>query len=117
MFTQTENLTLNRSFLNYTGFWTSKAQIPIIKFLNDITMSSAPGHLVGVDVGCTVDGYWADTSLAAVVGEPSRDHQARYDALLEGEVAQLALSRPGISAGDLFNVVVEGVRKGALPKY
>lgn len=76
-----------------------------------------PGDLVRIDVGCTVDGYWADTARTAVVGEPSRDQQARYDALLDGELAQLAFARPGVSAGDLFKVAVEGVRKGALPNY
>ena len=75
------------------------------------------GDLVRVDVGCTVEGYWADTARTAVVGEPTRDQQVRYDALLEGELAQLAFARPGISAGDLFNVAVEAVRKGALPNY
>ncbi len=31
--------------------------------------------------------------------------------------AQLALAKPGITVGDLFNVAVETVRKGALPNY
>jgi Xaa-Pro dipeptidase len=75
------------------------------------------GDLLRVDVGCTVDGYWADTARTAVVGEPARDQQQRYDALLEGELAQLAYARPGITAGDLFKVAVDGVRKGALPNY
>ncbi len=77
----------------------------------------AKGDLLRVDVGCTVEGYWADTARTAVVGEPSRDQQQRYDALLAGELAQLALARPGITAGDLFNIAVDGVRKGALPNY
>ena len=75
------------------------------------------GDLLRVDVGATVDGYWADTARTAVVGEPDREQQQRYDALLDGELAQLALARPGVSAGDLFNVAVEGVRKGALANY
>jgi Xaa-Pro aminopeptidase len=75
------------------------------------------GDLLRVDVGCTVDGYWADTARTAVVGEPDREQQQRYDALLDGELAQLALARPGVRAGDLFNVAVEGVRKGALASY
>ena len=52
-----------------------------------------------------------------MVGEPTRDQQQRYDALMEGELAQLAFARPGVTAGDLFNVAVERVRKGALPNY
>jgi len=75
------------------------------------------GDLVRFDIGCTVDGYWADMARSAVVGEPSREQQARYDALLAGEEAQRALARAGVSAGELFKVAVERVRAGALPAY
>jgi Xaa-Pro dipeptidase len=75
------------------------------------------GDLLRLDVGCTVDGYWADTARTAVVGEASADQQQRYDALLKGELAQLQIARAGVTAGDLFNVAVDGVRSGALPHY
>jgi Xaa-Pro aminopeptidase len=75
------------------------------------------GDLVRFDVGCTVDGYWADMARTAVVGEPTREQQQRYDALLAGEEAQRALARSGVTAGDLFKVAVERVRQGALPAY
>jgi Xaa-Pro dipeptidase len=75
------------------------------------------GDLVRFDIGCTVDGYWADMARTAVVGEPTREQQQRYDALLAGEEAQRALARSGASAGDLFKVAVDRVRKGALPEY
>jgi Xaa-Pro dipeptidase len=75
------------------------------------------GDLVRFDIGCTVDGYWADMARTAVVGEPTREQQQRYDALLEGEEAQRALARSGVSAGDMFKVAVERVRRGALPAY
>jgi Xaa-Pro aminopeptidase len=75
------------------------------------------GDILRLDVGCTVEGYWADTARTAVVGTPAREQQQRYDALLQGELAQLGFARPGVSAGDLFNVAVKGVRKGALPNY
>ena len=75
------------------------------------------GDLVRFDIGCTVDGYWADMARTAVVGEPTREQQQRYDALLEGEGAQRALARAGVSAGDLFKVAVDRVRQGALPEY
>jgi Xaa-Pro dipeptidase len=41
----------------------------------------------------------------------------RYGALLDGELAQLALARAGVTAADLFHVAVDRVRKGALPHY
>ncbi len=75
------------------------------------------GDLVRFDIGCTVDGYWADMARTAVVGEPTREQQQRYDALLEGEAAQRASARSGVSAGELFKVAVERVRQGALPHY
>jgi Xaa-Pro aminopeptidase len=77
----------------------------------------AKGDLLRLDIGCTVDGYWADTARTGVVGEPTGDQQTRYDALAEGELAQLKLARAGVSAGDLFKVAVDGVRNGALPNY
>lgn len=81
------------------------------------TAKLAKGDLLRLDIGCTVEGYWADTARTAVIGSPTREQQERYDALLEGEHAQLALAKPGVTAGDLFNVAVETVRKGALPNY
>ncbi len=77
----------------------------------------AEGDLLRLDIGCTFDGYWADTARTAVVGEPTRDQQQRYDALADGELAQLKLARAGVTAGDLFKVAVDGVRRGALPNY
>jgi Xaa-Pro dipeptidase len=75
------------------------------------------GDLVRFDIGCTVDGYWADMARTAVVGEPTREQQQRYDALLEGEEAQRTLARSGVSAGELFKVAVDRVRQGTLPEY
>jgi Xaa-Pro dipeptidase len=75
------------------------------------------GDLVRFDIGCTVDGYWADMARSAVVGEATREQQERYDALLAGEEAERALARAGVSAGDLFKVAVDRVREGALPNY
>jgi Xaa-Pro dipeptidase len=75
------------------------------------------GDLVRFDIGCTVDGYWADMARTAVLGEPTREQQQRYDALLEGQEAQRALARSGVTAGDLFKVAVDRVRQGALPDY
>jgi Xaa-Pro aminopeptidase len=75
------------------------------------------GDLVRFDVGCTLDGYWADTARTIVVGKPTHEQQTRYDALLAGELAQFEIAKPGIHATDLFKVAVDTVRKGALPNY
>lgn len=73
--------------------------------------------LLRLDIGCTVDGYWADTARTAVVGDATREQQERYDALMAGEQAQLAAAKPGMTAGDLFEVAMTTVRRGALPNY
>jgi Xaa-Pro dipeptidase len=75
------------------------------------------GDLLRLDIGCTLDGYWADTARTAVVGEPTGEQQERYDALLAGELAELALARPGVTAGDIFNVAVDGVRQRGFDGY
>ena len=75
------------------------------------------GDLVRVDLGCTVEGYWADMARTAVVGQPSQEQEERYAALVKGELAQLAFAKAGVTAGDLFDVAMNGVRQGALPNY
>lgn len=77
----------------------------------------AERELVRLDVGCTVDGYWSDMARTLVVGEPYEEQQARYDALLKGESAQLAMLKPGIRAADLYEEAMRTVRAGALPGY
>jgi Xaa-Pro aminopeptidase len=75
------------------------------------------GDLVRFDIGCTVDGYWADMARTAVVGEPTAEQQKRYDALLEGEEAERVVARAGTRAGDLFRIAVDRVRQGGLSEY
>lgn len=75
------------------------------------------GDLLRLDIGCTLDGYWADTARTVAIGAPTREQQDRYDALLAGEAAQLDFVKPGILASDLFTVAVDTVRKGALANY
>jgi Xaa-Pro dipeptidase len=76
------------------------------------------GDLVRLDLGASFGGYWSDMARTFVVGEPTKLQQDRYQALLEGELAQLEHARAGNSAASLFDVAVQTVRKGAaLPAY
>lgn len=77
----------------------------------------ACGDLLRFDVGCTVQGYWSDIGRTAVVGEPDDAQASRYAAILAGEEAQLRAVRPGITAGDLFDVAVERVEQAGLKPY
>lgn len=77
----------------------------------------ARGDLLRFDVGCTVDGYWSDIGRTAVVGEPDDLQASRYAAILTGEEEQLKAARPGITAGELFDVAVERVERAGLKPY
>jgi Xaa-Pro aminopeptidase len=88
--------------------------------LSDARATTRPllhGDLVRFDVGCTVDGYWSDVGRTAVVGGPDRRQAARYEAILAGEEAQLAVIRPGVSAGELFDTAVDAVEGAGLHPY
>lgn len=75
------------------------------------------GDLVRMDIGCSLHGYFSDMARTVIAGRPSDEQAQRYDALLKGEQAQLALLKPGIAVKDLYHVAMETVRKGALPGY
>lgn len=75
------------------------------------------GDLLRFDVGCTFDGYWSDVGRTAVVGEPTRRQASRYDAILAGEQAQLAMIHPGVSAEQVFDVAVSAVEAAGLAPY
>jgi Xaa-Pro aminopeptidase len=77
----------------------------------------ADGDLVRFDVGCVVDGYWSDLGRTVVVGSPTVTQRRRYEAIHAGLEAQLRAARPGISAGELFDVAVAAVEAHGLAPY
>lgn len=77
----------------------------------------ADGDLLRIDVGCTVGGYYSDMARTLVVGEPSDVQAARYQSLLDGELAQLDMLKPGVVASEVYDVAMRKVREGALPGY
>jgi Xaa-Pro aminopeptidase len=77
----------------------------------------APGDLLRFDVGCLLDGYWSDIGRTAVVGSPTALQSSRYDAILDGLDAQLALARPGVSAAAVFDAAVATTESGGLAPY
>ena len=76
-----------------------------------------PGELLRFDVGCTFDGYWSDIGRTAVLGEPSSEQARCYAAILAGEGEQLDAARPGMTAGQLFDVAVQAVEAAGLRPY
>jgi Xaa-Pro aminopeptidase len=75
------------------------------------------GDLVRFDIGCTLDGYWADLGRTVVVGPPTALQQDRYDAVFAGEQALLDTARPGVTAAALFDVAMSGVLAHGLAPY
>ena len=76
-----------------------------------------PGDLVRFDIGCVYQGYWSDIARTAVVGSPSARQASYYAALRAGLAAEVDRVRPGMTAGELFDIAVNTVRAGGLTHY
>jgi Xaa-Pro dipeptidase len=76
-----------------------------------------PGDLVRFDIGCTVDGYWADMARTAVVGTPDARMRRAFAAVEAGTRFAVETVRPGMAAGELFDRTVAHVRQHGLPDF
>jgi Xaa-Pro dipeptidase len=88
--------------------------------LSDVLPGDSPvraGDLVRFDVGCSYEGYASDIARTAVAGPPTALQVDRYVALEAGQAAQLAALRPGVTAGDLFDIAVRTVEEHGLRPY
>lgn len=77
----------------------------------------AKGDSVWFDVGAVVDGYHADLARILVLGDPSTKMRRYYAAALAGEEHAFAITRPGITASQLFQQTVDAVRRSGIPHY
>ena len=59
------------------------------------------GDFVLLDFGATFEGYRADTTRMAVLGEPSARHREIHDVVLRGHDAAIAAVRAGATTGDV----------------
>ena len=59
------------------------------------------GDFVLLDFGAALDGYKADSTRMAVVGEPSARHREIHDVVLRAHDAAIAAVRPGVTTGDV----------------
>ena len=75
------------------------------------------GDLIRFDVGGHYHNYRADIARNACFGEPAQDIRIKYDALNKGVKRGIEHIRPGVSTADIFNIVVETVRKEGIPHY
>jgi Xaa-Pro aminopeptidase len=75
------------------------------------------GDVIRMDLGCVFKGYKSDLARTAVMGEPRRDDEARYEAIHAGLEAGIDAIAPGVDTGVVFDAVVRATREGGLPGY
>lgn len=75
------------------------------------------GDMVRFDFGCILNGYCSDLGRIAVVGQPTEKIATYYKAIVAGLDAAVAIAKPGVTAGELFDIAVETVRKEGIPHY
>jgi Xaa-Pro aminopeptidase len=76
-----------------------------------------PGDVIRFDVGGRYKHYRADISRIAVLGAPSDKVRAYHHGVRAGLLRAYELIRPGVRTGDVFEQVVETVRRNGIPHY
>lgn len=75
------------------------------------------GDIIRFDVGGHYRNYRADIARIASFGEPTREMAHKYRALRRGVQRGIEYVRPGVRASDVFQVVLETVRREGIPHY
>lgn len=75
------------------------------------------GDVVRLDVGARFHYYTSDIARTYIVGEPDATQQRYWDAIVEGEKAAIAAMKPGITAGEIFDIAVQVTRAAGLPQF
>ena len=81
------------------------------------TRRLAQGDTIRFDVGGRYRHYRADIARIAVHGEPTTRAQQCHGAVQAGIEHAYSIIRPGLPASQLFNEVMDAVRKSGLPHY
>jgi Xaa-Pro aminopeptidase len=74
-------------------------------------------EVIRFDVGCKYMMYCSDIARNAVLGEVSSKIKRYYQAIRVGEQAGLEAIKPGVSASDLFHLMVDTVRRSGISHY
>ena len=75
------------------------------------------GDVIRFDVGGRFQHYRADIARIAVLGNPPEDVRRLHRALLCGVQRAYEIIRPGLSVANLFDEVVQVVRREGIPHY
>lgn len=74
------------------------------------------GSMVRFDFGCIYKRYRSDLARTVVVGNNPKA-EAYYQAILQGQERAIEAIRPGVTAGEIFDIAVKETRKGGIPHY
>lgn len=75
------------------------------------------GDVIRFDVGGRYRHYLADVARVATLGEPTARVRQYHRALHVGVLTAFEMIRPGVKASDIFDAVVEAVRREGIPHY
>lgn len=75
------------------------------------------GSFVVCDFGVILAGYCSDRTRTVFKGRPNADAQAVYQAVLEAQLAGIAVIKPGITAGEVDDACRKVLKSNSLDKY
>jgi len=105
------------AFKGYRGF-----PATVCVSINDEVVHGIPsahrrlkeGDIVGLDLGCIVEGYYADCAFTMALGEVEPDVQRLLDVTRESLEQAIAQCRPGRRLGDVSHAVQQHVERHGL---
>lgn len=59
------------------------------------------GDMIGLDIGCTYEGYWSDFTRVAIVGKPSDQQKKMYGVALRSLMKGVEAARSGATCSDI----------------
>ncbi len=69
------------------------------------------GDLIRFDLGAQFSGYYADNARTYVWSSASDEQSRLYEAISHGQEQGVAMLRPGVTAGEVYDATVDGVRE------
>lgn len=103
----------------------AQPRLTLLRFGANTTLGQVPsddtrlqkGDMIWFDVGCQAAGYWSDIARVFVLGEPSGRLRRYYGAVQLGEERAFKVTRPGMTAAQLFDETVAAVKEGGIGHY
>ncbi|MDR0840812.1 MAG: Xaa-Pro peptidase family protein [Christensenellaceae bacterium] len=74
------------------------------------------GSAIRFDFGCIYRGFCSDLSRTALLGHNPKA-EAYYGAVRAGEERAIAAIKPGVTAGEIFEIAVRETQKAGIPHY